>query len=41
MARNTHVAQAVKTVGRADLLWTTWDYSILEVPAARSEGDAK
>jgi len=41
MARNTHVAQAAQTLGRADLLWTAWDYSILEVPAARSKGDAK
>jgi hypothetical protein len=41
MARNTHVAQVAQTLGRAELLWTAWDYSVLEVPAARSKGDAK
>jgi hypothetical protein len=41
MARNTHVAQLAQTLGRADLLWTAWDYSVLEVPAALSKGNAK
>jgi len=41
MARNTHVAQAAQTLGRADLLWTAWDYSVLRVTAVRSKGDAK
>jgi 4-amino-4-deoxy-L-arabinose transferase-like glycosyltransferase len=40
MARNTHVARLVKTVGRAELLWTAWDYSVLQVPASASNGDA-
>ncbi|HKS95284.1 MAG TPA: hypothetical protein VJV74_04025, partial [Terriglobia bacterium] len=37
--RNTHVGVLSQSVEGIDPLWTAWDYSVVEVPAARSSGD--
>jgi 4-amino-4-deoxy-L-arabinose transferase-like glycosyltransferase len=33
--RNTHVGLFSRSVGSAELRWTAWDYSVVEVPASR------
>ncbi|HEV2494486.1 MAG TPA: glycosyltransferase family 39 protein [Terriglobia bacterium] len=38
MLRNTHVGLFSKSVRGVELLWTAWDYSVVEVPAAPQPG---
>jgi len=45
LARNVHVAEIARVFGRAELVWTAWDYSILEVssvpPGGRAAGEQR